>query len=198
MKTAILGAALGALLFAQEPSAQSPEVADGTPMFGVSVVLSAGLTGQIYAIQENTNKLPNFRRQKPIGTIYTYSLAVPARDFKEGFPGISDRVEWFAIDYNGRFWVETAGEYEFALTSDDGSRLSIDGKKVIDNNGEHPPQTLAGKVKLGRGVHAIRVEYFQGPRFHVALMLEVMPPGGEKRIFDLREFKPPADYLDLP
>lgn len=197
MKAAILGLALALVLHAQAPVDALPEIAEGIPMFGVSVVLSAGLTGQIYAVKENTSKLPNFKKQKLIGTIYTYSLAVPARDFKEGFPGISDRTEWFAIDYNGRFWVENPGEYEFALTSDDGSRLSIDGKKVIDNNGEHPPLTEVGKVKLARGVHTMRVEYFQGPRFHVALMLEVTPPGGEKKVFSTKDFGPPADFQEV-
>ena len=177
---------------AQEPSAP----VDDTPIFGVSVVLPAGLTGQIYKLNPNAKKLPNFGKLKPVGTIYTYSLAIPPRDFTEGMPGVPDLLEWFAIDYSGRFYVTEPGEYRFFLTSDDGSKLWIDDKEVVDNNGLHVPETVDGKIKLAKGVHTMHVTYFQGPRYHVALMLEVVPPGGSKKTFDMRDFKPPAEYFE--
>jgi hypothetical protein len=183
---------LASVLYAQEP-VQSQE----TPMFGVSVFVPGGLTGQIYAIKENTQELPNFKNLKPIGTIYTHSLLVLPRDFTEGFPGLPDRFEWFAIDYTGRFWVSDPGEYRFILTSDDGSNLYIDGKRIIDNDGIHPPLSIDGKVKLKVGVHSIRVSYFQGPRFHVALVLQVIPPDGMLRVFSTLEFKPPPDLENI-
>ena len=177
-------AALFALMFSTSGFAQ-----DEVPNFGISVYLS-GLTGQIYSIQENSKKLPDFKKLKPIGTVYTYSLAIPPRDFMEGFPGLPDRVEWFAIDYTGRFWIETPGAHRFFLTSDDGSRLYIDGKQVIDNDGLHAPETASGIVTLKEGVHEIRVSYFQGPRFHVALTLDVVGPDGAQRRFNTEDFKP--------
>lgn len=188
---------MAVVLLARLLSAQEPEQLAETPNFGVSVVLPAGLEGQIYAIKENSDELPNFKKLKPIGAIYTYSLAIPPRDFMEGFPGIPDRLEWFALDYTGRFWIADPGEYTFILTSDDGSRLYIDDKRIIDNDKLHAPQSVAGKVKLKAGVHSIRVSYFQGPRFHVALMLEVVPPDGVRRIFTTQEFKPPSDLKNL-
>jgi hypothetical protein len=36
---------------------------------------------------------------KPVGTIHTSSLNIPPRIFTDGFPGVTDRFEWFAIDY---------------------------------------------------------------------------------------------------
>lgn len=183
-----------AVLLVSSLRAQEPEQLSEMPVFGVSVVLPAGLTGQIYEIKRNSDELPNFKKLKPIGTIYTYSLAIASRDFTEGFPGIPDRIEWFAIDYTGRFWISDPGEYTFILTSDDGSNLYIDDKKIIDNDGVHAPLSAEGKVKLKAGAHSIRVSYFQGPRFHVALILEVIPPGsGVKRVFSTQEFKPPSD-----
>ena len=47
---------------------------------------------------------------KPVGTIYTNSLNVSPQRFDESFPGITDRFEWFAIDYTGKFWIEQPGE----------------------------------------------------------------------------------------
>jgi hypothetical protein len=181
MRLPFLCLALSALLSAQ----------DEVPTFGVSVYLT-GLTGQVYAIKPDSEKLPDFKKLKPIATIYTYSLSIPPRDFKEGFPGLPDQLEWFAIDYTGRFWIAAPGAYRFLLTSDDGSRLYIDGKRIINNDGVHAPETKSGVVTLTPGVHDIRVSYFQGPRFHVALTLEVVGPDGVQRPFNTENFRPPA------
>ncbi len=190
MKLAYLAVFLIAPILAQEPE-------ENIPTFGVSVLIPLGLTGQIYKLKPNAGDVPNFKKLKPIGTIYTQQLAIQPRSFSEGFPGVTDVFEWFAIDYTGRFWIEAPGEYLFFLTSDDGSRLYIDGKKVVDNDGTHPPEEKDGKIKLKQGVHDIRVEYFQGPRFHVALILEVQPPDHERKIFSTFDFKPPAGFEDF-
>lgn len=138
-------------------------------------------------------KLPRFERLRAIGNIYTTRLNVQPRDFREGFPGVTDRLEWFAIDYTARFWVETSGEYSFRLLSDDGSVLYIDELRVINNDGVHEPWSVSGKIRLEGGIHALRVGYFQGPRWHVALVLEVKVPGGRWHIFDTQDFRPPAN-----
>jgi hypothetical protein len=111
------------------------------PSFGVTVVDPYGLRGDVYLIRRGSRKLPDFRKLEPVGTIYTSSLNVPPRDFSEGFPGVTKRIEWFAIDYTGRFWIVQPETYRFSLMSDDGSRLYIDDKLVINNDGVHPPQT---------------------------------------------------------
>jgi hypothetical protein len=190
MKLAYLAVFLIAPILAQEPE-------ENIPTFGVSVLIPLGLTGQIYKLKPNADDVPNFKKLKPIGTIYTQSLAIQPRSFSEGFPGVTDVFEWFAIDYTGRFWIETPGEYNFFLTSDDGSRLYIDGKKIVDNDGVHPAEEKEGKIKLKQGVHEIRVQYFQGPRFHVALILEVLPPEGARKIFSTLDFKPPPGFEDF-
>ena len=128
-----------------------------------------------------------------MGVIYTSALNVPPQDFMKGFPGVTDRLEWFAIDYTGRFWIENPGEYRWALTSDDGSRLFIDGELAIDNDGLHPPITKFAQKTLAGGIHDIRVTYFQGPKYHVALMLEVAAAGEQLHVFSTDEFKPPPD-----
>jgi hypothetical protein len=164
------------------------------PKFGTTVVVPLGLSGSVYHLPRNTAKLPDFRKLKPKGTIYTASLNVPAQNFQQGFPGVTKRFEWFAIDYTGRFWIEKPGVYRFALTSDDGAQLYIDDQLAVDNDGVHPPRTQEGKVELSGGVHRLRVPYFQGPRSQVALVLEVAGPGDEElRVFSTDEFKPPPN-----
>ena len=169
--------------------------------FGTTVVVPGGFEGVIYHISKRSKEIPDLGKIKPQGRIYTSTLNIPLRDFTEGFPGVSKRQEWFAIDYTGRFWIEKPGLYRFALTSDDGSRLSIDDQTVVDNDGIHPVATRYGSVDLGGGIHKIRVQYFQGPRLQVALILEIAGPvvaarDDVMRVFSTDEFKPPANPED--
>lgn len=50
--------------------------------------------------------------------------------------------------------------YSFALLSDDGSTLTIDGEMVVDNDGPHSPKELIGQKALKKGYHPIELRYF--------------------------------------
>jgi hypothetical protein len=181
---------------AQEPPYKFSTTVVGEPIytFGTTVAANTGFRGEIYYIDPDSRKLPDLSKLRPVGSIYTPYLCVPPRSFDEGFPGVTERFEWFAIDYTGRFWFSTSGIYRFALASDDGSILYIDGKKVIQNDKVHPVMEKTAKVALKRGAHVIRVSYFQGPRFQVALVLRVAVPGSNNlRVFHADDFNPPAD-----
>ncbi len=163
-------------------------------VFGTTVVIPGGLKGDIYHVPEGSESLAVLRTLKPVGSIYASALNVPSQDFSIGFPGVTDRFEWFAIDYNGNFWIEQPGVYRFKLISDDASMVYIDGLLVIDNDGIHSPAARRCSVRLTRGVHYIRVLYMQGPRHGLALTLEVAGPNETKaRIFSTEEFKPPGN-----
>ncbi len=140
--------------------------------------------------------LPKFERLQPVGNIYTMRLNVRPRDFREGFPGVTRRIEWFAIDYTARLWIEKPGKYSFMLLSDDGSALYIDERRVVDNDCVHAALLEKGSARLEGGIHDIRVSYFQGPRYEVALVLYVQPPGEKWRVFDMQDFKPPSNPAD--
>ena len=170
--------------------------ASGVPTFGTTVVLPSGLRGDVYRINPDTYTLPDFSRLEPMGAIWTSSLNIPPRHFRSGFPGVTNRFEWFAINYTGRFWIEKPGMYYFALKSDDGSRLWIDDEEIIDNDCQHPPNVVEGDIILSGGPHTIRVSYFQGPRDCIALVLAVKRRGEDWRIFSTDEFKPPPNTED--
>jgi hypothetical protein len=166
--------------------------------FGTTVVVPSGLRGLVYHTHRWAQKLPDFEKMRPVGTIYTASLNIPPQDFNQGFPGVTKRYEWFAIDYTGRFWIEKPGAYTFHLTSDDGSKLYIDDRLLVDNDGLHPPEEKTGTVELAVGIHRIRVSYFQGPKFQVALVLKVARPGEPLRVFSTDELKPPKHPENWP
>jgi outer membrane protein OmpA-like peptidoglycan-associated protein len=149
------------------------------------------LKGTIYFLPNTTEKMPDqIDALTPQGVIYTDRLDIPIRDFSEGFPGVTDRFEWFGLVYTGRFQVPKRGEYKWRLFSDDGSRLWIDGKEIIDNDGIHGSESVEATTALDPGPHDIRIWYFQGPATEVSLQLFVGPPGGTERVFAMGDFAP--------
>ncbi len=56
-----------------------------------------------------------------------------------------------SVRWSGKLRPTVSGEYVLNLTSDDGARLSIDGKKVIDSWAGHPVRTDSAKIYLEAG-----------------------------------------------
>lgn len=73
-------------------------------------------------------------------------------------PGDADN---FSIRYTGYIQIDTPGSYTFYTTSDDGSKLYIDGTEVVDNDGTHGSQERSGNITLTAGLHDIRVLFFE-------------------------------------
>lgn len=130
-----------------------------------------GVVGNVFKIPANTSKLPNLDAMTPIDQVVVPNLDIPTRAFDKGFPGVRDLVEWFAIRFKGQIIIPAAGQCSFKVTSDDGANLYINGVKIVDNDGTHPPQSKTGNVTLTAGQHAFRVDYYQGPRVLIALEL---------------------------
>lgn len=93
-------------------------------------------------------RLPDFSALAPRAVDVVDTIAVPAREERVG------------ARLAGLITVEHDDVYEFALTSDDGSRLWIDGALVVDNDGLHGTAEVRGHVALAAGAHALRVEWF--------------------------------------
>ncbi len=151
--------------------------------FGQTSWLDQALCGLIYHLPPDSARLPDLSRMRSVGTIYTRELNFPVRNFEEGFPGITSRFEWFAIEYHGRIRAGRKGSYSLRLVSDDGSKLFIDGRLIVDNDGQHAVRSVSGFVDLDSGEHEIRIQYFQGPRYQIALQLFCTPEGGQERLF---------------
>jgi cytochrome c len=68
----------------------------------------------------------------------------------------------FAIHASGFINLEKTTNVVFRLVSDDGSRLFIDSKLVINHGGIHGMVAKDGEMNLKAGKHPFRVEYYQG------------------------------------
>ena len=159
---------------------------DGRPVtgpvtggFGTTTVRPQlrAFTGAIYFVEPNTQRLPDFNLLEPVGEIFAETFEVAPRNFADGFPGISERFEWFAIRYRGMFTAPKTGVYRFRFISDDAGRVFLDRKLAIDNDGLHGPREVVQKVRLKKGEHELIVDYMQGPALEVALELYVIEPG---------------------
>ena len=62
----------------------------------------------------------------------------------------------FSVRYTGFIEIETQGDYTFYTTSDDGSKLYIDGIQVVNNDGYHSENVESGKISLSPGYHSIK------------------------------------------
>jgi glucose/arabinose dehydrogenase len=85
----------------------------------------------------------------------------------------------FTARWRGFLLVEKSGEYTFSTASDDGSRLLIDGKVVVDNWGDHSWGKKSGSTHLSFGTHPIEIQYDQGGG-ECGVIAYWMPPGGKE------------------
>lgn len=67
----------------------------------------------------------------------------------------------FALIFTGYIKIPTSGDYRFYTTSDDGSKLFINGQQVVNNDGAHGARERSGLINLTAGVHAIMVKFFE-------------------------------------
>jgi mono/diheme cytochrome c family protein len=113
------------------------------------------VSGLRYAYYEGDwEQLPDFSRLTPVaeGDASQFDLA----------PALArGRNDHFALRFEGTLQITAPGEYLFLIGSDDGSRLWIDGKRIVENDGVHPFQQRRKKLRLDPGLYSVVVEYFE-------------------------------------
>lgn len=73
---------------------------------------------------------------------------------------IDDTKNHFCVLFEAPFKVDKEEEYAFTLTTDDGSKFYIDGELLIVNDGAHGPIEKKVSKVLTKGMHQIRIEFF--------------------------------------
>jgi hypothetical protein len=69
--------------------------------------------------------------------------------------------DYCALQFTAKLRVKKAGKYTFNLTSDDGSRLFLDGSLLVDNDGRHTTQEVVGVTGMVAGTHDLEIQYLQ-------------------------------------
>ena len=121
--------------------------------------LTPGLIGEYFAMKGNVGDFPKVDGVKP--TLVRVDQMVNFDEVRGEFHKSKIASNLF-VRWSGVVKIATAGKYTFATESDDGSRLSIDGKPVVNNGGPHGMVKNSGVVGLTAGDHAVAIDYFQG------------------------------------
>ena len=118
-----------------------------------------GLVAEYYNTEEGSEDFPNFPASKK-PDLKRVDKDINVESTQGEWPGTHFK-DFFYIRWTGTIEIPAEGEYTFYLESDDGSRMFIDGKQVVDNGGAHAMEEVAGSIKLTAGSHALKVEYFE-------------------------------------
>lgn len=98
-------------------------------------------------------------RQKPL--LRRIDRQIDFAPTSTGFAGTKLARNFF-VRWTGVIQLPREGDYRFAIESNDGSRLFVDGQQIVENGGLHPMRLAAGGARLRAGEYPIKVEFFQG------------------------------------
>lgn len=83
-------------------------------------------------------------------------------NYGDGSPDPKVPSNNFSIRWTGKLIGPVTGKVKFAIGSDDGSYLYINGKMVIDNGGDHAEQFNSAELQMEKGKrYDIRMEVFE-------------------------------------
>ncbi|MGP2438823.1 family 16 glycoside hydrolase [Streptomyces sp. JW3] len=161
------------------------------------LLLATGvLTGGLYAVPTATAAAPaDIPPQEPGVTLRVFDTQTPLNELCVLKPGqtpnhdqLMPTVDWsteadfggfadnFTTETSGYLNVPSEGSYVLRLTSDDGSRLTVDDATVIDHDGLHGAEPKDGTVHLTAGPHPFRIDHFERTGGQ-ELRLSWRPPG---------------------
>jgi len=99
------------------------------------------------------------------------------------------RGSHFAVNYSGYLNAPKTGLYVFELRSCDGTKIKIDGKVVVDNDGLHHQKAKLCYVALEKGLHTFEMDYFKGKGYGNYLDLKWEGPGFTMRSMGSDDFR---------
>jgi PA14 domain len=116
------------------------------------------LSGKPFSVRDDGTRMIDF----------DWELNPPIRNCSPQSDGFSTR------------WTRTVnfapGMYRFIATADDGVRLSIDGKKIIDQWNDQSRKTYSADIELPGGLHRIVFEFYENSGSAVAKLLWINTP----------------------
>jgi len=115
-----------------------------------------GMAVNIYQFSSDIINLPEINGEMlPVMSGSINALHLNDKDF-------GSYKDNFAIHASGYINIKKTTNIVFRLVCDDGGRLFIDDKLVVDNGGNHGLEPKDGEIILKPGKHPFKVEYYQG------------------------------------
>jgi hypothetical protein len=163
---------------------------------GNSLGGSHGLKADLYYLDPNGvhyNDVAEYvsRGTKVSADLYFDQVNVPTRPFDDGFvtqagsvlttPQGNTLYEWFGLDFRTTLKLaagDTPGRVQFGVLSDDGAVLlqqsGSSWSTVVDGDGTHASMFKGATQPITLDANSalkLRLEYYQGPRYHIAAMI---------------------------
>lgn len=146
------------------PKNQNFVACGNSPLFPINAA--------VYRVPIPSMELPDFSTlgSSKIGDFCMDGFNIEEREWSGETPNLTDVGEWFGMRAEVRVNIPNGETYNFRLTADDGAKLYVDDKVVVDLDGLHPVQTKDGRIFLRSGSHKIVIDWYQGTG-HIALQL---------------------------
>lgn len=109
----------------------------------------AALIGQYFASTDWSGQ--------PLITRFDADLSTATLSTRRAELGLSA----FSVEWQGYVAIDRDGIHRFAVVSDDGARLYVDGELVVDNGSVHGAQLAQGQITRPAGVYPVLLRYFQ-------------------------------------
>jgi len=119
--------------------------------------LQPGIVEKVFYFKQGS-RCPDLSRRHPNMMRKISKLNYPKTSGK--FAGYV-KSDQFAVRWDAYLIIDRPGIYTFYVGSDDGSKLYIDNKQIVKNDGLHAFRTAYGKVRLVRGQHAFFATMFE-------------------------------------
>lgn len=119
----------------------------------------AGLVSEIFGFDAAVEDFPAIDKDKKPNVVQV-DKQVAFETMDEKWPG-TEYTEHFYIRWTGFLRVPKDGKYTLYTESDDGSRVFIAGKQIVDNNGLHAMEEKSGEVELKAGDVEIKIDFFE-------------------------------------
>lgn len=106
--------------------------------------------------------VPDFESLAPVASISLGTVDAPATTVSTAFQlfpaALSTQLKGaYGLDCTSLLVVPAEGNYNMAISSDDGSELFIDGLLILSDNGAHGMNLVTGSVHLTAGKHKIHL-----------------------------------------
>jgi hypothetical protein len=141
--------------------------------------LQPGLVGEYFTLDDLLDELPAIPAEKK-PELKRVDANINVDSTREAWPG-TKLVDQFYIRWTGKLRTAANGSYTFFVESDDGSRLFIDGKEIVNNDGAHAMEEKSGTVELKPGDHDFKLEFYEKD-LDAGCKFSWQPPGAAKQI----------------
>ena len=117
-----------------------------------------GVSATWFEIPAGSSIIPDFDSMQRFGSAILADINIPSTDGNFSMSGRADSV---GARFEAWLNIPQTGLWSVSSESDDGSRVTIDGIVVVENDGLHGMVERAGMIGLEAGLHQISVDFFE-------------------------------------